>query len=47
MKLSISQPLPSAKTIGAVRWSLLRFLPRFQDYQRADTFIGTKAWAAA
>ena len=47
MKLSISQPLPRAKTIGALRWSLLRFRPRFRQYQKADMFIGTIAWAAA
>ena len=47
MKLSISQPLPRAKTIGALRWSLLGFLPRFRQYQKTDTSIGTIAWAAA
>jgi hypothetical protein len=47
MKLSISKPLPRAKTIGARRWSLLRLLPRFRQYQNADMFIGTIAWAAA
>ena len=47
MKLSISQPLPRAKPIGSLRWSLLRFLPRFRKYQREDMFIGTIAWAAA
>ena len=47
MKLSISQPLLRAKTVGAVRWSLLRFLPQFRNYQKTDTFIGTRAWAAA
>jgi hypothetical protein len=47
MKLSLSQPLPRAKTIGALRWSLLGFLPRFRQYQKADMFIGTIAWAAA
>ena len=47
MKLSISEPLLRAKTVGAVRWSLLRFLPRFRHYQKADIFIGTIARAAA
>jgi hypothetical protein len=47
MKLSISQPLLRAKIVGAVCWSLLRFLPRFRHYQRADSFIGTRARAAA
>jgi hypothetical protein len=47
MKLSISQPLLRAKTIGALRWSLLGFLPRFRQYQKADMFIGTISWAAA
>jgi len=47
MKLSISQPLLRAKTFGALRWSLLRFLPSFRHYQRSDILIGTRAWAAA
>ena len=47
MKLSISQPLLRAKPVGARRWSLLRFLPRFRKYQKADMLIGTIAWAAA
>ena len=47
MKVSIPQPLPDAKTIGALRWSLLGFVPRFRQYQKADMFTGTVAWAAA
>ncbi len=47
MRLSISHSLPHAKTVGALRWSLLKFVPRFRQYQTADIFIGTKAWAAA
>jgi len=47
MKLSMAEPLPPAKTIDALRWSILGFLPRFRKYQRADTSIGTIAWAAA
>jgi hypothetical protein len=47
MKLSISQPLLRARLLGALRWSLLRFLPRFRKYQKADVFIGTIEWAAA
>ena len=47
MKLSISEPLPRAKTIGALSWSLLGCLPRFRQYQKSDVFIGTIAWAAA
>ena len=47
MKLSISEPLPHAKTVGALRWSLLWLLPRFRHYQRAEFVIGTKSWAAA
>ncbi|SRR6266498_1213792 len=47
MKLSISQPLPRAKTVGALRWMLIELLPSFRHYQKADTLIGTRAWAAA
>ncbi|HKZ78861.1 MAG TPA: hypothetical protein VJ124_11205 [Pyrinomonadaceae bacterium] len=47
MKLTISQPLPLAQTVGALRWSVLRLLPRFRHYQKAEFVIGTKTWAAA
>ena len=47
MKLGISQPLPRAELVGAWRWGLLSLLPRFRHYQKAATFIGTRAWAAA
>jgi hypothetical protein len=47
MKLSISQPLPRAKTIGVLAWSLLGFRPRFRQYQKEDRFIGTVERAAA
>ena len=47
MKLSISQPLPDAKTVGVVRWQLLNLLPSFRRYQRMAFFIGTRKWAAA
>jgi hypothetical protein len=47
MKLSLAEPLPRAKTIGALRWRLFGFLPGFRDYQKADIFLGTKTWAAA
>ena len=47
MKLSISKPLQRAKMAGPVRWKLLQFLPRFQEFQKAAITIGTRAWAAA
>ncbi|MEP7272065.1 MAG: hypothetical protein ABI882_11220 [Acidobacteriota bacterium] len=47
MKLSIAKPLPHAKKIQALRWSLLRLLPRFRRYQKVEFGIGTKSWAAA
>ena len=47
MKLSISQPLPDAKTVGVARWQLLNLLPSFRRYQRMAFFIGTRRWAAA
>jgi hypothetical protein len=47
MKLSISEPLPVARVIGGLRWSLLSLLPQFRRYQKTDRFIGTIAWAAA
>jgi len=47
MKLGIIQPLAQAKLVGAWRWRLIQYLPRFQQYQRTAWGIGTKAWAAA
>jgi hypothetical protein len=47
MKLSISQPLPDARTVCVVRWQLLNLLPSFRRYQRMEFFIGTRKWAAA
>ena len=47
MKLSIAEPLPHAEKTERLRWSLLRLFPRFRYYQRAESGIGTKSWAAA
>ena len=47
MKLSIADPLPSAKAVGALRWLCFRLHPRFRHYQRFDLWVGTKEWAAA
>ena len=47
MKLSIWQPLPRAKPVRPLLWSLMRCLPGFRRYQASDTCIGTRRWAAA
>ena len=47
MKLSISQPLPHATISSPLVWSVVRFLPRFRYYQKAEFVIGTKTWAAS
>lgn len=41
MKLTISEPLRRASTIGRLRWRLFRFLPSYRRYQEAAIFIGT------
>jgi len=45
MKLSIADPLPSAKSVGRLKWLGFRLQPRFRHYQRSEFGIGTKAWA--
>jgi len=47
MKLSIADPLPSAKSVGRLRWLCFRLQPKFRHYQRCESGVGTKAWAAA
>jgi hypothetical protein len=47
MKLSISRPLPRATIISPFRWFFFRFVPLFRHYQKAESTIGTKSWAAA
>lgn len=47
MKLSIADPLPSAKSVGRLRWLCFHLQPKFRHYQRCEFGIGTRAWAAA
>jgi len=47
MKLGLSEPLPRAKRVGALRWWLFQFLPRYRRFQDEAFFIGTRKWAAA
>jgi hypothetical protein len=47
MKLAISDPLLEARAVSKYLWMLLKFLPRFRNYQRAAIFIGKRDWAAA
>jgi hypothetical protein len=46
MKLSRADPLPTAKSVGAIRWLGVRLQPRFRHYQHRELWVGTKAWAA-
>ena len=46
MKLSIAHPLPSAKSVGGLRWLCFRLQPKFRHYQHGEFGVGTKAWAA-
>jgi hypothetical protein len=47
MKLSIADPLPSAKSVGGLRWLAFRLQPKFRHYQRCELWVGRRAWAAA
>ena len=47
MKLSIADPLPSAKCVGRLTWLCFRLQPKFRHYQHCELWVGTKAWAAA
>ena len=47
LKLAIRQPLPTARVIGSSRWRVVRFLSGYRWYQRHDSFIGSRRWAAA
>ena len=46
MKLSIAQPLPTAKCVDGLMWLWFRLHPQFRRYQRTEFGVGTKAWAA-
>lgn len=47
LKLSINQPLPSAKVVGGLMWCVVRHLSGYRWYQRNECFIGSRRWAAA
>jgi len=47
MKLTISEPLPSAKVVGRLRWCFFTFLPHYRRFQDEAFFIGTRKWAVA
>jgi hypothetical protein len=47
MKLSIAEPLPSARSVGGLRWLCFGLQPTFRHYQRCEAGVGTKEWAAA
>ena len=47
MKLSIAEPLPGAETVSQLQWLLISLKPQLRHYQRFESWIGTKAWAAA
>ena len=46
LKLSIARPLPEGEVVGHLRWSWFRLRPQFRHYQRVETSVGTKTWAA-
>ena len=45
-KRSIREPLPRVRVVGPFVWALVRRLPTFKRYQRLESFIGTRRWAA-
>jgi hypothetical protein len=47
MKLSIADPLPRAQAVGGLRWLCFRLHSPFRHYQRFESLVGTKPWAAA
>ena len=47
LKLSIREPLPVANVVGPLRWLFFRLTPQYRHYQRFESLVGTKAWAAA
>jgi hypothetical protein len=47
LKLAIRQPLPAAKIVGGLAWQVVRGLSGYRWYQRHDSFIGSRRWAAA
>jgi hypothetical protein len=47
IKLVIRQPLPEAKAVGSLAWQIIRQLPGYRRYQRDESFVGSRRWAAA
>lgn len=47
LKLAIRQPLPTAKVVGGLAWKVVRCLSGYRWYQRNDSFVGSRRWAAA
>lgn len=47
LKLSIRQPLPAAKVVGGLRWRAVGYLSGYRWYQRVESSIRSRRWAAA
>jgi len=47
LKLAIRQPLLTAKVVNGLRWRVVRYLSGYRWYQRHESFIGSRRWAAA
>ena len=47
LKVSITEPLPTALAIPAAIWPVLQCLPGYRRYQMSEVFVGTREWAAA
>jgi hypothetical protein len=45
MKLTMLEPLRSARVLSPWKWQLLRFVPRYRRSLTAERFIGTRDWA--
>ena len=47
LKVSITEPLPTALAVSATVWPVLQCLPWYRRYQVSGVFVGTREWAAA
>jgi hypothetical protein len=47
LRLSISEPLPTASEFPGLAWRMLGLFPAYRRYQAHECFVGTRNWAAA
>jgi hypothetical protein len=47
LKLSIAEPLAEVRRVPRVFWGIVRWTPSYRRYQRWESLVGTRKWAAA